>query len=106
MAYIYQITFDIEPDQMSQLQIGEALERVLGYLKTLLPNQHGHITSRAMFSLGDPAKTHMVFESVWLTWGYLEAHRKSALSENKVLEEFQPHVSLENLQIHTFEEVD
>ena len=48
----------------------------------------------------------MVFESVWETWGYLEAHRKSALSENKVLEEFQPHVSLENLQIHTFEEVD
>jgi len=105
MAYIYQIDFDIHPNQMSQLQIGEALERVIGYLKTLLPNQTGHVTSRAMFSVDDPARTHLVFESIWETWDNLEAHRASTLSENKVLEEFQPHVSLENLQVHTFEEI-
>jgi hypothetical protein len=105
MGYSYQIEFDIHPDQMSQLEIGEALERVLGYLKTLLPNEPGHITSRAMFSVNDPETTHMIFESIWETWAFLEAHRSSALSENKVLQEFQPHVSMEHLQVRTFEEV-
>jgi hypothetical protein len=105
MAYIYQVNFDIHPDQMNQLQIGSALERVIGYLKTLLPNQPGHITARAMYSLDDPAKTHLIFESVWETWHDLEAHRTSSLSENKVLQEFQPHVTLGSLQVHTFEEI-
>jgi hypothetical protein len=34
MAYVYQVSFDIRPDQMNELQIGASLERVLGYLRS------------------------------------------------------------------------
>jgi hypothetical protein len=105
MAYIYQVSFDIEPGQMDQLQIGGALERVLGYLKTLLPVEDGYITARAMSSLDLPDRTHLVFESVWDHWRDLENHRNSQLSEKKVLAEFEPHVQLENVTTHIFTEV-
>ena len=45
MAYIYEVSFDINKNQMSQLQIGQPLERVLGYLRTLLPGEPGYVTS-------------------------------------------------------------
>jgi hypothetical protein len=105
MAYVYQVSFDIRPDQMSELQIGASLERVLGYLRSLLPGQPGHITSRAMYSLDMPDRTHLVFQSVWEAWDDLKAHRQSSLAEDKVLTEFQPHVSLEDLVVHLYEEV-
>jgi hypothetical protein len=106
MAYTYQIGFDIRPDQMSELEIGASLERVLGYLRTLLPGEAGHITSRAMHSLDREDKVDLVFESVWETWEDLEAHRQSSLAEDKVLIEFEPHVSLEGLSVRVYEEVD
>jgi hypothetical protein len=105
MAYIYHIDFDIGADQMDQLQIGAALERVLGYLRTLLPSESGYITARAMYSLDAGERTHLVFQSVWETWEDLEAHRKSELSEDKVLTEFEPHVELEDLAVQIYEEV-
>jgi hypothetical protein len=105
MAYIYQVSFDIEPDQMDQLQIGGALERVLGYLKMLLPVDDGYITARAMSSLDLPDRTHLVFESIWEHWQDLEAHRNSQLAENKILTEFEPHVQLEHMTTHIFTEV-
>lgn len=106
MAYIYQISFDIQPDQMNELEIGASLERVLGYLRALLPSEPGYVTSRAMNSLDMPGETHLVFQSMWETWDDLEAHRQSSLAEDKVLTEFQPHVSLEDLSVHIYEEVD
>lgn len=106
MAYIYQVSFDIRPDQMNQLEIGASLERVLSYLRALLPSMPGNVTSRAMYSLDIPGKTQLVFQSVWGTWDDLEAHRGSSLDEYKVLAEFQPHVSLEDLSVHIYEEVD
>jgi quinol monooxygenase YgiN len=105
MAYVYQVSFDIQPDQMSELQIGASLERVLGYLRSLLPSESGFVTTRAMYSLDVPDTTHLVFESVWETWEDLEAHRQSELAEAKVLAEFEPHVSTEHLAVHAFEEV-
>jgi hypothetical protein len=105
MAYIYQVSFDIRPEQMSDLQIGASLERVLAYLRTLLPGQPGHITSRAFYSLDIPGYTHLIFQSIWEAWDDLEAHRSSSLAENKVLTEFQPHVALEDLDLHVYEEV-
>ena len=105
MAYIYQVTFDIQPDQMSQLEIGASLERALGYLRTLLPNEAGYVTSRSMSSLDMPGKTHLVVESEWESWDDLESHRRSSLVENKVLSEFEPHVTLEDLAVHIYEEV-
>lgn len=105
MAYVYQVTFDIKPDQMGQLEIGASLERVLGYLRTLLPSQLGFITARAMYSLDAPHTTHLIFQSVWDTWDDISAHRNSSLLEDKILTEFEPHVPLENLVSHVYEEV-
>ena len=105
MAYVYQVSFDIRPDQMSELEIGASLERVLAYLRSLLPGEAGHITSRAMYSLDVPDRTHLVFQSVWDTWDDLEAHRQSSLAEEKVLTEFEPHVALEDLAVHVYAEV-
>jgi quinol monooxygenase YgiN len=105
MAYIYHIDFDIRPDQMDQLRIGAALERVLGYLRTLLPSETGYITARAMYSVDRDDRTHLVFQSVWETWEDLEAHRESELAEDKVLTEFEPHVELNDLVVHVYEEV-
>ncbi len=53
MAYIYEVSFDIRSNQLSQLDIGAPLERVVGYLRTLLPSEPGYVTSRAMYSLDD-----------------------------------------------------
>jgi hypothetical protein len=105
MAYIYQVSFDIRPDQMSELEIGASLERVLGYLRTLLPAEAGFVTSRAMYSVDIPETTHLVFESVWGTWDDLGSHRRSSLAEDKVLIEFKPHVALEDLSVHAYQEV-
>jgi len=105
MACIYQVSFDIRPDQMSELEIGASLERVLGYLRTLLPAETGFVTSRAMYSVDIPGTTHLVFESVWERWGDLDYHRQSSLAEDKVLTEFKPHVALEDLSVHAYQEV-
>ena len=105
MAYIYQVGFDIRPDQMSELQIGASLERVLAYLRVLLPGEVGYITARAMYSVDVPDKTHLVFESVWEDWDDLESHRRSSISEDKVLTEFEPHVELQDLTVRVYEEV-
>jgi hypothetical protein len=90
---------------MTELQIGSSLERVLGYLRTLLPAERGFITSRAMRSIGLPRKVHLMFESVWEEWEDVERHRESSLSEDKVLREFEPHVTLDDLTSQIYEEV-
>ena len=61
MAYAFQVDFDIRPDQMSELEVGASLERVLGYLRTLLPGEPGFVSARALYSLDIPGKTHLVF---------------------------------------------
>ncbi len=75
MAYVYEVSFDIQADQMSQLEIGAPLERVIGYLRTLLPSEPGFVTSRAMYSIGVPDKTNLVIQSVWERWEDLENHK-------------------------------
>lgn len=105
MAYIYQVSFNVGLEQMNQLEIGASLERVLGYLRTLLPSQLGYISARAMYSLDITDKTHLIFQSVWETWSDVSTHRKSSLLEDKILSEFEPHVPLENLVSHLYEEV-
>ncbi|MFL7795172.1 MAG: hypothetical protein AB8I69_23735 [Anaerolineae bacterium] len=105
MAYIYQVGFDIRPDQMSELQVGASLERVLAYLRALLPGEVGYITARAMYSVDVPDRTHLIFESVWEGWDDLESHRRSSISEDKVLTEFKPHVELQDLTVRAYEEV-
>jgi hypothetical protein len=105
MAYVYQVSFDIHPEQMNELEIGASLERVLSYLRALLPGEAGYITSRAMSSLDDLDRTHVIVQSVWDHWEDLSRHRQSSLAEDKVLSEFEPHVTLEDLVVHAYEEV-
>jgi hypothetical protein len=105
MAYTYQVEFDINQQQIEQLRIGATLEKVLGYLRTLLPSEQGYISARAMYTLDIPGTTHLTVQSTWDQWEDLLAHRESGLAEQKILREFQPHVALEDLTIHTLEEV-
>ena len=105
MAYVYQVSFDIHPEQVDELRIGASLERVLAYLRTLLPSEAGSITSRVMSSLDTPDRTHVIVQSVWDSWEDLVRHRQSSLAEDKVLSEFEPHVALEDLVVHAYEEV-
>lgn len=105
MAFVYQVGFAIRPDQMNQLQIGASLERVLGYLRSLLPSEPGFVSARAMYSLDNPNETYLVFESAWEFWEDLDAHRRSSSAEDKVLTEFKPHVALEDLTVQIFQDV-
>jgi hypothetical protein len=107
MAFIYAVSFDIAPDKVGELKIGNSLERVLGYLRTLLPSQAGYITARAMYALepDEDGEIDMLFESVWDRWEDLQAHMESTLLEDKVLREFAPEIRLEDLRIRTYEEV-
>lgn len=105
MAYVYEISFDIESGKMNQLKIGASLERVLGYLRTLLPSEQGYVTSRALYSLDSDDTTHIIFQSEWQEWEDLKQHVSSSLVENKVLKEFDPHVKMENLTSRALNEV-
>jgi len=105
MAYIYEVSFDISKDQLSQLEIGAPLERVIGYLRTLLPGESGYVTSRAMYSMDDPDKTNLVIQSVWERWDDLKDHKNSSLAEQKTLTEFGPHISEDALKVRVYEEV-
>jgi|SRR6056297_2076377 len=105
MAYSYHISFDIDPAQKDELEIGSSLERVIGYLRTLLPSEDGHIESRALASLDNPDSIHIVFESIWLDWDSLVRHRNSSLTEDMVLKEFKPNIELKNLTRKVFREI-
>ena len=106
MAFVYQVSFNIKPDQMADLAIGSALERALAALRALLPDQAGYISSRGMHSLDRDDTTRIVFESVWSDWDEFQEHIKSAIAEDRVIKEFQPHLSVDNLTNHQYEEVD
>ena len=105
MAYVYQVSFKIEGDQMGQLQIGSSLERTLGYLKTLLPNQEGFISARALRSVNTEGPIHLIIESAWETWSDFLNHQESSLLEQKILIEFRPHLQLENLTTEVYDDV-
>jgi hypothetical protein len=105
MAYVYEVSFDIHSDQLDALRIGASLERVLGYLRTLLPSEMGYITSRALYSLSSEETTHIMFMSEWEEWEDLDRHRKSPLLEDKIILEFDPHIQLEQLTKRIYNEV-
>lgn len=105
MAYIYQVGFDVRPDQMSELEIGASIERVLGFLLTLLPNEEGYITARAMHSIDNGEAVTLVVESMWDNWEEFEKHANSAMVEDKVLLEFDPHIDRGSLRRRVYEEI-
>lgn len=105
MAYVYQVSFDISPERQTELEVGSSLERVLGFLRVLLPAEPGYTTARAIYSLDFPDRIRVMVESVWDHWEDLETHRKSTLAEDKILREFADLLP-EMLEIRTFREVD
>ena len=105
MAYVYQVSFDIPIDRQDELEVGSSLERVLGFLRVILPAEPGYTTARAIYSLDLPGRVRIVVESVWDHWEDLQTHRQSALAEDKILREFA-YLNPEMLDIGTFREVD
>ena len=105
MAYTYQVKFKIGDDRMELLRIGSDLEKVIGYLRTLLPNEPGFIYARGMYSLDIPGATHVVVQSTWDLWEDLQRHRESGMAEQKVLAEFDGQLSPDDLTVPVYEEV-
>lgn len=105
MAYVYQVSFEIEREQMEQFRIGAALEKVIGYLRTMLPSEPGYITAHAFHSLDNDEKAHVIVLSFWEQWDDIQTHERSELAEKKVLFEFKPHIKLENLTVRIYEEI-
>ncbi len=106
MLYIYQTSFDIDTDNVDQLQIGRSLQLSLAYLKAFLANEPGFINARAMYSLEHEKRIHVYFESSWEDWGTLTAHReKSPFAEEKMFHRFELQVTPHDLIDHVFEEI-
>lgn len=105
MPYLYEVSFNIRHDQMTQLEIGESLERLVGYLKIRLPVQRGFVLADAWYTVDDPVSTRVVARSVWSDWSDLKDHRQSAILEDHIFEEFDPHVSANDVTIRTYAEV-
>jgi len=105
MPYVYEVSFDIRPDQMSQLEIGQSLERLVGYMKVRLPAQAGFVFADAWYSVDDPSKTRVITRSEWSDWGDVVAHCESAIVEDHLFEEFDPHVTKDTVTIRTYAEV-
>jgi hypothetical protein len=105
MPYVYEVSFEIEPEQMSQLEIGQSLERLVGYMKIRLPAQPGFMFADAWYSVDDPARTRIIARSEWSDWPDVEEHRRSTLMEDHLFEQFEPHVNKDNVTIRTYAEV-
>jgi hypothetical protein len=105
MPYVYEVSFDIAPSQMSQLEIGQSLERLVGYMKIRLPSQTGFVLADAFYSVDDPDTTRIVMRSEWSDWCDVEAHCESQLVEDQVFEQFDPHVDRGSITVRTYAEV-
>jgi hypothetical protein len=105
MPYVYEVSFEITPEQMSELEIGKSLERVVGYMKIRLPSQAGFVFADAWYSVDDPDKTRVIMRSEWSDWCDVKDHRDSSLVEDHVFEEFDPHVNAGTITIRTYAEV-
>ena len=106
MAYFYEVSFNLEPEQLADLKIGKSLEKVIGYLRVLLPNQPGFVSANGMQEVNPQGKPNLVFFSEWETWEDLETHRQSSLVEDKILLEFDPHIQSEHLVKRIYREIE
>jgi hypothetical protein len=105
MPYVYEVSFDITPEQMTQLEIGQSLERLVGFMKIRLPVQRGFVFADAWYSVDDPETARVIARSEWSDWSDVEAHCRSAVLEDHLFEEFDPHVNKDNVTIRTYAEV-
>ncbi len=105
MPYVYEVSFDIDPKSITELDVGNALERTVSYLKSRLPGRHGFITGGAEYSVDDPDTTRIVFRSEWSDWEDVQNHRDSSLLEDKVLKEFNPRVNIGTVSTRVYAKV-
>ena len=105
MPYVYEVSFEIAPEKMTQLEIGKSLDRLVGYMKIRLPVQPGFMFADAWYSVDDPAATRIIARSEWSDWCDVDAHRRSTLIEDHLFEQFEPHVNRDNVTIRTYAEV-
>ncbi len=105
MPYIYEVSFDIPAAEVRRInRVGASLDRVVAYLRAILPDFEGYYGSRAMYSLDIPGTVRVNFQSAWERWQDMEEHLRSAFQEAKVFERFG-HVPPEDMTIHIYEEV-
>jgi len=106
MGFIYQTTFDLRSEDASQVRIGKSIGESLAYLKAFLPGESGFIDARAMMSMVQNDRVHIVFESNWNDWESLETHlKKSLFAEQKILPQFELDVKPMDLTTAIYEEV-
>jgi hypothetical protein len=106
MAYIYEVSFDLDHQQLEQLKISRSLEKVIGYMRVLLPSQPGFVSTQALVELNTSAKSRLAFMSEWENWEDFETHRQSSLVEDKILLEFDPHIQNEHLKKRVYREIE
>jgi heme-degrading monooxygenase HmoA len=106
MAYIYEVSFNLSPGQLEELKIGRSLEKVIGYMRVLLPNQPGFVSTIALQEVNSDGRPNLIFLSEWESWEDLLAHSQSSLTENKILLEFDPHIEKEHLVRRIYREIE
>jgi hypothetical protein len=105
VAYVHEICFDIPREQMTELEIGNSLEKLVGFLKVRLPAERGFVYAHALYSVDDPEKTRIVTRSEWSEWSDLVRHRESEILEDNVFCVFEPHVPREAITVRDYAEV-
>jgi hypothetical protein len=106
MAYFYEVSFHLDHHQLEQLKLGKSLEKVIGYMRVLLPSQPGFVSTQALLEVSSSPGSRVVFTSEWENWEDYETHRQSALVEDKILLEFDPHIRSEHLEKRVYREVE
>ena len=104
MSYVYHISFNLDKETAESRLIRSKVERVMAYMKALLPGEPGFITIRVMYSVSENTNTHLIFESSWDTWDDIKKHQKSNLLETKVLKEFEEHLQFKHLRVALYRE--
>ena len=105
MPYVLHTEFQITPVDMRLLEVGSELEVIASTLKSILPNQHGHIWSHAIYSMERPDMVRIIFESKWEEWDDLIDHRDSDLNEAAYLQEWAADILKTPLRAYTFGQI-
>ena len=105
MPYVYELTFDIPSEGIAEIdRVGASLDRVVAYLRAIVPDFEGYMGSRAMFSIDKPDAVTVRFETVWEGWRDAEGHIRSAYQPAKVFEHFG-YVDPQTMNIRIYQEV-
>ena len=102
MPYVYEVSFEVPREKMSELEIGQSLDRLVGFMKVRLPAQRGFVLSDAFYSVDHADKIRVVMRSEWSDWTDVENHRKSAaVVEDQAFEQFQ-HLSPNDITVRIY----